>query len=229
MFARAFSLFLLFASLPLFAEIEEDLTLGIETVTGLRSNYIYRGFQLADATLEVQAETEITLDQNWSVGLAAWHVTESSGDFSETALGANLRRDFGNVSLTASLDYHSFSESLFQDGIDLGAKAQWFFAEDWDLTAKAHYDFGANGAYFALEGGWSKPLNEDFFVAAETGISAVDSYYGRSGLNNFYGRLTLTYNINSFLSLSPFVGYTIAIDDDASDEAYTGIWLAVSF
>lgn len=221
--------FTLLLVLPLQAEVEEDLTLGIETVTGLRSEYIYRGFELADATLEAQVETEITLDEDLALGLAAWHIAESSGDFSETALGLNLRKDYEKISLTASLDYRFFSESFFQDGFDLGAKAKWFFTDDWDLAVKANYDFGADGAYFALEGGWSKPLNEDWFIAIESGVSAVSDYFERDGLNDFYGRITVTYNLNSFLSLSPFAGYSIALADEAEDQAYVGLWLAVSF
>ncbi|WP_411847181.1 hypothetical protein AAFN60_07050 [Roseibacillus persicicus] len=228
MLHRAFALLFL-VPLPLLAEVEDDLTLGIETVTGLRSAYNYRGFQLADATLETQIETEITLGEGYALGLVAWHVAESSDDFAETAFGVSLRRDFEEVSLTASLDYHLFSESLFEDGVDLGLKAQWLLDENWDLAAKAHYDFGAEGTYFALEGGWSHPLSEDLFIAAESGISAVGDYYERSGMNDFYGRLSLTYNVNSFLSLTPFAGYSIGLSDGADDEAYAGIWLAVSF
>lgn len=216
-------------SLSLFAEVEGDLTLGIETVTGLRSNYIYRGFQLADSTLEAQAETEIALGEEFFLGLAAWHIAESSGDFAETTFEVSLRRDFQDFSLTASFGYHLFSESLFQDGVDLGTKAQWFINDNWDLAAKAHYDFGAEGAYYAIEGGWSQPISEDFFIAVESGVSAVSSYYQRSGMNDFYGRLSLTYNVNSFLSLTPFAGYSLGIHDDSTDEAFAGIWLAVSF
>lgn len=220
---------LLIAWLPLQAEVEDDLPLGIETVTGLRSNYVSRGFQLADVTLETQAETEITLGNDSFLGLAAWHVAESSGDFSETAIGVNLRRDFEDFSLTASLDYRFFSESLFQNGVDLGIKAQWFLDENWDLGVEAHYDSGAEGAYFAFEAAWSQPLSEKLFIAAESGVSIVSNYYERNGANDFYGRLSLTYNVNSFLSLSPFAGYSVDLTDNATDEAYAGVWLAVSF
>lgn len=229
MLFRVFSLFLLATLLPLAGQEGDDLTLGIETVTGLRSNYVSRGFQLADATLETQVETEIALGGDSFLGLAAWHVAESSGDFSETSFGFNFRQDFEKVSLTASLDYRLFSESLFQDGVDLGIKAQWFLNDDWDLAAKAHYNFGAEGAYYAVEGGWSQPLTEDLFVAIESGVSAVSSYFERNGLNDFYGRVSVTYNINSFLSLTPYAGYSIGLHSDAGDEAFAGIWLAVSF
>ena len=227
--ARAISLLFFLGILPIFSEVEDDLTLGIETVTGLRSNYIYRGFKLADSTLEAQAETQITLSSEYSLGLAAWTVAETSGDFAETGLSVDLSRDFGDFSLTASLGYRFFSETFFEDGVDLGLEAQWFITDDWNLIAKANYDFGAKGSYFAIEGGWSHPLSEDLFISAQSGVSAVNSYFGRDGLNDFYGRLSLTYNINSFLSISPFAGYSLGLDSEASDEAFVGIWLAVSF
>lgn len=226
---RAFFALFLLLSLDLSAEVEEDLTLGIESVTGLRSGYVSRGFALADAVLEAQVETEVALGDDSFLGIAAWHVAESSGAFAETALGLSLARDFENLRLTASLDYHSFSESVFRDGFDLGVQAQWFFGDDWDLGAKAHYDFAAQGSYFALEGGWSRPLSEDLYLAAESGVSAVSDYYERSGANDFYGRLSLTYNVNSFLSLTPFVGYSLGLADDSNNETYAGLWLAVSF
>ncbi len=212
------------------ADVEDDLVWGIETVTGLRSDYIFRGFELADATLEAQIETEISLGDDLFLGLAAWHIAESGDDFSETSFGLNLRRDWKDFSLTGSLDYRFYnSESLFDDGADLGVKAQWFFGQDWEIAAKANYDFGAEGAYFAVEGSWSQPLNEKTFIEIETGLSAVTSYYERSGINDFYGKVSLTYNLNSFLSVTPFVGFSLGLADEASEHVYLGIWSAVSF
>lgn len=210
-------------------EVEVDLVLGIESVTGLRSSYVYRGFALADSVLEAQVETEVALGQDYFLGIAAWHAAESSGEFAETALGLSLSRDYESFRLTASLDYHSFSESLFRDGVDLGVQGQWFFGEDWDVGVRAHYDFAAEGSYFALEGGWSRPLSEDVFLSAESGVSVVSDYYERSGANDFYGRFALTYNVNSFLSFTPFVGYSLGLGDNSIKEAFAGIWLAVSF
>lgn len=226
---RAFAALFLALCFAVSAEVEEDLVLGIESVTGLRSSYVYRGFALADAVLETQVETEVALGQDYFLGIAAWHVAESSGPFAETALGLSLSREFEGFRLTTSLDYHSFSESLFRDGLDLGVAGQWFFGKDWDLGVQAHYDFAAEGSYFALEGGWSRPLSEDLFLSAESGVSAVSDYYERSGANDFYGRLALTYNVNSFLSLTPFVGYSLGLDDNSIRETFAGIWLAVSF
>ena len=220
-------LLLPFATLT--AEVEDDLTLGIETVTGFRSDYVYRGFKLADATLEAQVATEVALGEDRYLAVSAWHLAESSDNFSETGLGLALLTDWEDFRFGVSLDYRAYSGTFFDDGIDLGLEAFWHPSADWKLGAEAHYDFGAEGSYFAFEGGWSKPLNKDLFLAAETGVSVVSDYYERDGFNDFYGRLSLTYNVNSFLSLTPFVGYSVALADEASDEIFAGLWLAVSF
>ncbi|MDP7106894.1 MAG: hypothetical protein QGH41_07430, partial [Roseibacillus sp.] len=51
-----------FATSPLFADLEDDIPLGIEAVTGIRSDYVYRGFNLADVVMDFQLETSIVLD-----------------------------------------------------------------------------------------------------------------------------------------------------------------------
>ncbi len=226
---RALFIFILggFAHLP--GESDDDLTLGIEAVTGMRTSYIYRGFQLSEASLEIQLASELALRENIFLGLTAWHITESGNSFTESAFGISLSREWELFQVTASLEYHAFENSLFKDGLDVGITANWFIDENWDLAAKGYYDFGAEGIYTAIELNWSQPISEKAYLSTQAGISAHENYYNRSGLNDFYGRLSLTYNVNSFLSLTPFAGYSLSLEEDASDEAYAGIWLAVSF
>lgn len=215
--------------LPSHGEVENDLTLGIEAVTGYRSAYIQRGFKLADGILDFQLETEVALGGDRYLGLAGWHAAESGDDFSETAFALDLRQEFDALRFIASVEYHTYAESLFEDGLDLGFSATWFPHENWDLGAEVHYDTGAEGLYAAAEAGWSQPVNKSLFLAIESGISITSDYYERSGANDIYGRLSLTYNVNSFLSLTPFTGVSIGLDDEADTEAYGGFWFAVSF
>ena len=46
---------------PAHAEVENDIKLGIEAVTGIRTGYIHRGYDLADASLEFQLQAEFAL------------------------------------------------------------------------------------------------------------------------------------------------------------------------
>ncbi|MBK1835100.1 hypothetical protein [Roseibacillus ishigakijimensis] len=227
-FARAF-LLLPLGLAPLLAARNPHLPLGVESLTGLRSSYLYRGFELAEVTLEGQLETEVTLSDQFSLGLAAWHLAESSDNFSESAFGLSLRRDWEEVSLSASLDYRAYSGSLFEDGLDAGLQAQWFFAEDWDLAWESHYDFGAEGSYHAFSLAWSHPFGDELFLSAHGGISAVSSYYERDGLNDLHTRLSLTYNLNSYLSITPFVGTSLGLQEGVADDVFAGVWLAVTF
>ncbi|MDP0490863.1 MAG: hypothetical protein Q7Q71_07430 [Verrucomicrobiota bacterium JB023] len=227
---RIFALILLLCPpVVLQAEVEDDLTLGIETVTGIRSHYLYRGFDVADATMDFQIETEIGLGRDFFLGLAGWHAAESSGDFSESAFSIDLHRDWEDIRLTASAAYHAFSGSFLENGMDTGLAATWYWDDSWDIGLELHYDFGAEAFYSDLIIGWSQPLGEDLFLSAQAGVSAAADYYEQSGPKDLHGRLSLTYNINSFLSVTPFTGFSLGLDSEAGDHAYAGLWLAVSF
>ena len=65
-----------------FAEVDSEIPLGIEAVTGLRTDYVHRGFQLAESALDFQLEAEIILSNNNSLSLGFAHLSESGGVFS---------------------------------------------------------------------------------------------------------------------------------------------------
>ena len=115
--------------------------------------------------------------------------------------------------------------------MDLGAFITLYPTEDWDVTFGAYHDFGADGWYVNAETGWSTRIGEDSFLDLKSGVSWVDGYYGRSGMNDFYGRASVTYNVNSAVSLTPFLGWSMEIDDDNGDgdELFGGLWLELVF
>lgn len=71
------SLTLLALCLPtsLTADVENDIPIGIEAVTGYRSAYVYRGFELAESTLDFQIEAEIAINNNTFINVGAWYAT----------------------------------------------------------------------------------------------------------------------------------------------------------
>jgi len=235
------SLSLLSLCLPaqLSAEVENDLALGIEAVTGFRSDYIHRGFELAEGTLDFQIEGEIALNNHTFLNVGAWYATETgNGKFDETAFFTHLRFEHSEqLTLGLSATYRSFSNStpplsvMFEDGVDAGAFATWNFCKDFNATAGAYYDTGAEAWYGHLETRWSKVVSEKSFVTLKTGVSYVDDYYGRDGLNDVYSRLSFTYNISETVSLTPFVGGSALLDSDdpGGDQAFGGVWFEVRF
>lgn len=212
---------------PAVAEVESEIPLGIEAVTGLRSAYVRNGIDAADAVLDFQLETEIALTNETFLTLGAWHVAESSGDFNETAISAQLTHEWDSLSLTGELSYHSFDSLILESGIDLSLELLYSINRDVSLSGRIGYDEGAESIYGQLQFDYSRPLGEDAYWAFRSGITLADDYYGLSGLTEIYSRLSLTYNINSQLSVTPFVGISEAPDADTT--AYAGFWFAVSF
>lgn len=210
----------------------QDIPYGVEALTGVRSAYLFRGFKLADFSLDFQLETEIALGSDFFVNVGASHLAESDGDFSESAVFADLRKSYEDFSVGGSLTYRNFDHPIFDSGANMGLFADYLFNDEWDGRVSLFYDTGAEGFYFSADLNWSKPFGEDSFVAAMSGLSLVSDYYGRDGLNDFFGKISYTYNINSGVAVTPFVGFSLPLEDDgfADDaEAYAGFSLQVVF
>ena len=215
------------------AEVENDIQWGFEGVTGYRSSYVYRGFELADNTLDVQLEAEIALSDKFALNVGGWYGTETGeGDFEEAAGFLHLRYlATEHLTLGVSGTYRDFRSSFFRDGVDVGAFGTWHFCRDFGITLGGNYDTGAEGWYGNLETRWSKPLSTKAFFSLKTGVSAVNDYYGRDGMNDAYARVSLTYNVSDTVSLTPFVGGSALLDqDDIGDNSvFGGIWFEVRF
>lgn len=210
-----------------------EIPLGIEAVTGYRSEYVYRGFKLAHDTLDFQLETEIALSDSLLLSAGGWYATElDSGDFSQLAGFADLRCVWEQWSAGVAVSYHNFTDELFQDGFDTGAFITWTPNDDLHLTTGAWYDHGADAWYGKLEGGWSHPVDNRNFLSLLAGVSWLDDYYLRSGWNDLYARFAWTFNVSERVSLTPFVGTSLALGsgpNDGSDSLFAGLWFEVNF
>lgn len=215
------------------AEVENEIQWGFEAVTGYRSSYVYRGFELAQSTIDFQLEGEVTINDKLSMNFGAWYATETgNGDFDESASFLHLRHQTTeHLTLGLSGTYRNFNQSIFREGVDVGAFATWHFCRDFGITLGGNYDTGARGWYGNLETNWSKPLSDKTFFSLKTGVSAVNDYYTIDGFNDVYGRLSLTYNISDSVSLTPFVGGAAMLDSDdiRDNHAFGGIWFIVRF
>lgn len=219
----------------LLAQDEEEIPLGLEAVTGFRSEYVHRGVTLAQRTMDFQLEGELTLSKDLYLGFGAWYATElSQSEFSELGTRLSLVKDFEKFQWRGAIKYRDYSDdSAAVSGFELDSKLQYFLpssdALSQNLSVLASYDTGADGWYGALEYNLYPVLSEDAYLAFKFGVSAVEDYYGRSGFNDFYARFSGTYNINKFISVTPFVGTSIQFDSKHRDSVYAGIWFETSF
>lgn len=224
---------------PVVANFQEDIQWGVESVTGYRSGYVYRGFELSESTMDFQVEAEIALNNHVFLSLGSWFATESGeGDYDESGVLAHLRWEQNDqLTLGIRATYRNFNHSssplsvIFKDGVDLGSFATWEFNDDLNATAGAYYDFGAEAWYGNAETQWSKALSSKTFISLNTGMSYVDNYYGRNGMNDAYGRLSLTHHLSDTVSLTPFIGGSLLLDgeDSGDDQAFAGMWFEVRF
>jgi hypothetical protein len=214
------------------AEIENQIPLGIEAVTGFRSGYIHRGFDLADTSLEFQFAGELTLSNESSIHVGLSHLAESTGNFSETAGYLELDHKFTNqLHAGVSVTYRDRNHSILDSGLDLGIFTSFTINDDWEWRNEFNYDFGASGSYLTSEVIWSKAFSDKFYLSIAGGVSYLASYENRTGLNDLYGRISLNYAFSDQVALSPFLGTSIPLDSEETrrDFLYGGLWFQVIF
>lgn len=220
------------------AQSNDEVKYGIETVSGFRSGYNYRGFELSESTLDFQIESEIAINDYVFLNVGAWYATATGdSDFDESAFFAQLRlpqTDSLTVGLSAtyrSVDQGEIFSASISDGVELGAFATWYFNNNLSSTAGAYYDTGADGVYSNIEVNYSSELSDKSFFSLKSGVSAVSDYYGRDGFNDLYARASYTYNVSDTVSISPFVGTSILLDNDDNGHStnYGGLWFEINF
>lgn len=214
------------------ADVENEIPLGIEAVTGMRSGYVHRGFDLADSALEFQFATTISLSKENSLNMGLSHLSESDGDFSETAGYLEIARTFSKKwKAGLAMTYRDRNRSVLDSGLDFGLFSTYAINDDWTWRNELSYDFGVEGLYAASEISWSQPISDRAFVEISGGVSAVSDYQERDGFNDFFGRLILNYAWTDQIAFSPFLGTSIGLDgEDADNDAfYGGLWFQVIF
>lgn len=230
--ALATSTLLTSAANPRGASAETDIPYGIEAVTQYRSEYSYRGFTLAQDTLDAQLGASYAFDSTTYLNSAVWFGTEiGAGDFTEAGILADLRKDVADLTFSLSASYRSYSNSFMESGTNLEGAVIYHFNKSFDLSTRIAYDTGAEGWYGNSGVDYYFRINDDSFLNIRAGASYVSSYYHRDGFNDAFGKLSYTYNINQSISVSPYVGTSVLLDsnDIGRDSLHGGIYFAVSF
>ena len=208
----------------------EEIKFGLEALTTWRSEYNYRGFQLADQSLEFQIAGQVALSDTQTIDIGIYHGSATGdGDFKETAAYIDFSKNIGDLTYTAKLAFKDFSDSIFDSGVDIGGSVNWVYNDTIDFTALLTYDTGAEGFYGEIKASAYKGLSLDSYLTFDIGLGITADYYDRSGLHQYFAKLSYTYNINESVSVSPYVGTSLGIDDEAQDSLYSGFYFAVSF
>jgi hypothetical protein len=210
---------------------KDRLPIGIEVVTGYRTDYVHRGFQLAGSLIDIQAQAEIALSNEWLLDVGGYYGTATGdGDFSEVAAFFDLRYETEKWTAAFGTTWRDYQDSFFEDGFDLAPSFTWHLTKDWDLGTGIAYDTGDGGWYGHLEVAWSKPTSDNSFLSTEFGTSWTEDYYGSSGWHDLYSRVGWTYTFNRNVSVTPFVGTSIPMSSSPErNRLFGGVWFEVNF
>lgn len=217
---------------PLTSSDDKDrLPIGIEVVTGYRTDYVHRGFQLAGSLIDIQAQAEIALSNEWLLDLGGYYGTATGdGDFSEAAAFFDLRYETEKWTAAFGTTWRDYQDSFFEDGFDLAPSFTWHLTKDWDLGSGIAYDTGDGGWHGHLEAKWSKPTSDNSFISTELGTSFTEDYYGSSGWHDVYSKVGWTYAFNRNVSVTPFVGTSIPMSSSPErNRLFGGVWFEVNF
>jgi hypothetical protein len=222
--------FLILTNLTSSAAQDEEIKFGLEGLTTWRSEYIYRGFKLAEKTMEFQIAGQLALSDSKTIDAGLYYDTATgAGDFSEVGTYLDFSKNIGDLTYSAKLTLRDYSNSSFKSGADIGGAVNWKINNTFDLTSTLAYDTGAEGAYAEIKASAYKELSTSSFLIFKTGIGATADYYDRSGLHHLFAQLEYTYNISENVSISPFLGTSIGIHDEAVNSLFIGLYFAVNF
>ena len=214
----------------IYKSVEGDIKFGLEGLTTWRSEYMYRGFKLADKSMEFQLAGQVALSNTETIDLGLYFDTATGdGDFTEAGAYIDFSKNIGDLTYTAKLTLRDYANSQFKSGADIGGSVNWKMNDTFDFTAQLTYDTGAEGAYGEIKATAYKELSNSSYLMFKTGIGATASYYDRSGIHHLFAKLEYTYNISDNVSVTPFIGTSIGIHEEAENSIYGGIYFAVSF
>lgn len=209
---------------------DEEIKFGLEGLTTWRSEYLYRGFKLAGKSMEFQIAGQVALSNTETIDLGLYYDTATGdGDFTEAGTYIDFSKNIGDLTYSAKLAGRDYSNSPFKSGADIGGSVNWKINAAIDLTSTLAYDTGAKGAYAEIKASAYKELSTSSYLMFKTGVGATADYYDRSGLHHLFAQLEYTYNISENVSVSPFVGTSIGIHDEAVNSLFGGMYFAVSF
>lgn len=213
---------------------DTQLPLGLEAVTGYRTNYLQKGIDLAQDSFDFQLQGEISLSDSLFLGFGGWYLTETAkGDYAETGAHLSLTKDYNNWQFTGYIDYRNRENSEIDSGLIISAESRLFLYEanqsSHSLNFEIGYDTSAEGTFYELEYKFYYALSSNSYLNINSGVSAVDNYHSLNGLNTWQSRMSYTHNLSKQVSISPFIESVISLNEAIEDTTLAGLWFEISF
>ena len=217
---------------PVFGDIEDEVPLGIEAMSGIRSGYTHRGFDLADTSLEFQFSGKVILKNGQNLTLGISQLAEVNDTFSETSSHLEWTSPASeNLHFGVSATYRDRNHSTIASGFDLGVFTTYSIHPDWQWRNDLIYDWASQGLYGSTEIAWSYLTSNDSFITITSGLSLIANYEDLDGINDFYSRCSYHYGLSELVSVTPFLGASLLLDhkENRKSSVFGGLLFQVIF
>ena len=181
-----------------------DIPIGIEWLSGLRSEYLHRGIQNAGSLTELQLQSSYSLSQDESVELSLWQLGGRESSFAEYGVELGYAQSLGRYSMTPSVRYREIEEGVETSTAELGFELSYRWSDDFATSFEASYQEAEAAILASLSAEYSYVLTDDSYVVGQLSIHSADDYHGLSGLYDVTGTLRYIHHINDFLTVTPF-------------------------
>ena len=200
-----------FGALPALAEDESPVSASADV--SILSQYVWRGIAFSDSSIVIQPSVTVAYG---GFGINLWGNLDTDSayigdnDFNETDLTLSYDWSAGDmVSMGAGYIYYAVpgantKELYFTVGLDTILAPSLTIYRDIDA---------AEGWYINLGIGHSISFTDDISLdlAASVGYSDVDDY---SEFHDGVLSASMTFSVNDYISITPSVTYTMALNDD---------------
>ncbi len=220
-----------------------DDSLGFSLTVGYDSSYVFRGVKYGENLISAGITAPIKLDDKTTLTFTPWYGHIAGESYDELDLPVSLTHDFGFATLGVGYTWYrypfsgfdtsepnvTFSKAIGNLNIYGGAFLD-LNADGGDLFANRG---GDEGWYFEVGAAYTIKCCSWLSLVPEAKISYGDSYYGVSGFNNVFVKLSAPITLSKNATLAPYVAGSFAIDSlkDAGVDNYLigGVALTVTF
>lgn len=214
-------------------EVAEQVAIyvGVEALSGFRSDYVYRGEYVAESSIEFQISGGVALDDYWYMQGEFFYLNEcESSPFRQTQLLGELNYYLNTES---TLGYYvagqDYDKSLLESGIEQGVVWRWNPSLNWGMMAKMLYDSGQEGAYAEMRATYMPLIAENLAWVNCAQVGCAINYADIDGIKELMLRTGLSWAVDESWKVEPYVAWYYGRGRDDFSQICAGFWLSYSF
>ena len=205
-----------------------DIPVGIEWLSGLRSEYLHRGIQNTGSLTELQLQSSYSLSQDESVELSLWQLGGRESSFAEYGAELGYTLSAGRSTITPLVRYREIVDGLETSTAELGVVMSYDWNDDFSTSFEVSYQEAEAAMMASLSAEYSYVLTEDSYLVGQLALHSADDYHGLSGLYDVTVTLRYVHHLNDSLTVTPFAQISEAFHSSPIRETRGSLGLLLS-